>query len=228
MTLLPKTLVCQLLVLPLYLSFNLSFNPAVAQDFQKWETAIANFEKADESQPVRTGKQIVFTGSSSIVGWKSLDKDFPDKKILNRAFGGSQTFEVIHFANRIITPYKPKQVVIYSGDNDLAAGKSPEIVLADFKSLFNKLRKKDQKVLVTFISIKPSPSRRQFMPAIVKTNQLVKDFLRSQKRTSYVDVYNPMLTQNGQPRPELFQSDSLHMVQAGYKLWRTLLEPHLK
>ena len=220
----PKTITSLLAALPLFLSVHF----AIAQDFQKWEPAIANFEKADESQPVKPGKYIVFTGSSSIVGWKSLATDFPDKKILNRAFGGSQTFEVVHFADRIITPYQAKQVVIYSGDNDIAADKSPETVLADFKTLFNKIRKQDKKVVVTFISIKPSPSRKQYMPAIVKANQLVKEFLKSQKRTSYVDVYYPMLTPNGNPRPELFQSDSLHMVQAGYDLWKKLVQPHLK
>ena len=219
-----KTIISLLVALPLYLSVHF----AVAQDFQKWEPAIAGFEKADESHRVKPGKYIVFTGSSSIVGWKSLATDFPRKKILNRAFGGSQTFEVAHFADRIITPYKPKQVVIYSGDNDLAAGKSPETVLADFKTLFNKIREKDQKVLVTFISIKPSPSRKQFMPAIVKANALVKEFLKSQKRTSYADIYYPMLTPNGNPRSELFQPDSLHMVQAGYDLWRSVLKPYLK
>jgi len=205
-----------------------TLNSAVAQEFQKWEPTISGFEKADKQHPITRGKYIVFTGSSSIVGWKSLNADFPDKKILNRAFGGSQTFELVHFANRIIRPYKPKQVVIYSGDNDIAAGQTPEEVLSDFKVLFSKIKQSNRRAVVTFISIKPSPSRKQFMPAIVKTNKLISDFLAEKNKTSFVDIYNPMLTPDGKPRPELFKSDSLHMVQAGYDLWRGILKPYLK
>ena len=210
------------------LSLCCTYSIAVAQDFEKWEPTIAGFEKAAQQHPVKRGKYIVFTGSSSIVGWKTLNADFPHKNILNRAFGGSQTFELVHFADRIIKPYKPKQVVIYSGDNDIAAGKTPEEVLSDFKVLFNKIRKSNRSAVVTFISIKPSPSRKQYMPAIVKTNKLISDFLAENKKTSYVDIYNPMLTPAGKPRPELFKPDSLHMVQAGYDLWREILKPYLK
>lgn len=219
-----KNLVSILAALPFYLFFN----SVSAQDFQKWEETILKFEKADQESPVKKGKYIVFTGSSSIVGWENLKADFPDKKVLNRAFGGSQTFEVLHFADRIITPYKPKQVVLYAGDNDIADDKSPQTVLADFKALFNKIREDKKSTTITFISIKPSPSRRQYMPRIVEANRLVKEFLETKKKTSYVDVYNPMLLPNGQPKPELFKSDSLHMVKAGYDLWREILRPHLK
>ena len=201
---------------------------ASAQDFEKWEPSMAAFQKADQLNPVKRGKYIVFTGSSSIVGWESLLADFPDKKILNRAFGGSQTFELVHFFDRIIEPYRPRQVVIYSGDNDIAAGKTPEQVLSDFKVLFSKIKRSSPRAVVTFISIKPSPSRKQFMPAIVKTNKLIGDFLAEKNKTSYVDIYNPMLTSEGKPRPELFKSDSLHMVQAGYDLWKGILRPYLK
>jgi lysophospholipase L1-like esterase len=211
-----------------FLCVSILTTPVLAQQFDQWETSIVKIEKQAPKLPVKNRKYIVFTGSSSIVFWESLSTDFPNKKVLNHGFGGSQTFEVLHFADRIITPYKPKQVVIYSGDNDIAAGKTPETVLADFNSLFNKIRSADKKTFITYISIKPSPSRRQFMPLMVKANQLVKDFLAARKRTSYIDVYTPMLLPDGNPKPELFKSDSLHMVPAGYKLWAGIVRPYLK
>lgn len=214
-------------IIPVLFTLAFFLVPASAQDFRHWEEAISRIEKSS-ARPVKRGKYIVFTGSSSIVGWESLRADFPGKKILNHGFGGSQTFEVVHFADRIINPYKPKQVVIYAGDNDLASGKSPETVLEDFKRLFRKIRTGSSKSFITFISIKPSPSRRKYMPAIVRTNRLIRDFLASQKRTSYADVYSAMLMPNGQPKPELFKSDSLHMVPAGYELWTEILKPHLR
>ena len=199
----------------------------VGQDFQKWEKEISTLEQEDQPKKPKKGS-IVFTGSSSIRLWENLPEYFPGKRILNRGFGGSQTDEVVYFADRLITTYKPKQVVIYSGDNDIAAGKTPEKVLADFEALFTKIRKATPRATVTFISIKPSPSRKQHLPNINRANALIKEFLEKEKRTAYVDVYNPMLLPSGKPKPELFRADSLHMTKAGYDIWAEVLKPYLK
>lgn len=203
------------------------FSTLQAQDFKQWEAEISAFERADQaSKPPKKGT--VFTGSSSIRLWDSAQQDFPGKKIINRGFGGSQTDAVAYFADRIIVPYKPRQVVIYVGDNDLAAGKTPEKVLADFKDLFFKIRNQVPKATITFLSIKPSPSRIKLLGSIRETNTMIKGFLNSQKRTSYVDVFTPMLLPGGKPRPELFRADSLHMTPAGYAVWKSALAPYLK
>jgi len=202
-------------------------NPVMAQNFAQWEKEISALEQANKVNSAGK-KGIVFTGSSSIRLWEGLPQYFPGKNILNHGFGGSQTDEVAHFADRLITNYKPKQVVIYVGDNDIAAGKSPEKVFADFKDLFIKIRESTPKANITFISIKPSPSRKQYYTAIQETNSLVKDFLEDRKKTAFVDVYTPMLGSNGKPKPGLFRPDSLHMTQAGYDIWAQVLKPYLK
>jgi lysophospholipase L1-like esterase len=214
-------------LLALFCFFRFTPLQAQTQNFARWEKEIAAFEKADQaSRPPKNS--IVFTGSSSIRLWEGVSQDFPGKKILNRGFGGSETDAVAYFADRIVVPYKPRQVVIYVGDNDLAAGKSPEKVLADFKDLFFRIRKQVPQATITFISIKPSPSRMRILGQVRETNLLVKGFLSSQKRTSYVDVFTPMLRANGRPKPELFRADSLHMTRAGYEIWAAALRPHLK
>lgn len=198
-----------------------------AQNFAQWENEITGLEKKAAADPVKK-RSIVFTGSSSIRLWEGLPTYFPGKKIINHGFGGSQTDEVVHFADRLVTPYKPKQVVIYVGDNDLASGKSPEKVFADFRQLFTRIRESRPKATITFISIKPSPSRKQYYAAIQKTNAYIKDFLENQKKAAFVDIYTPMLGQNGKPKPELFRPDSLHMTQAGYDIWGQVLKPYLR
>ncbi len=194
---------------------------------QKWEKEISAFEQQDKTN-IPPRKPIVFTGSSSIRLWETLAQDFNGKKVLNRGFGGSQTHEVLHFADRIILPYRPKQVIIYVGDNDLAAGKTPDQVFTDFKALFQKIRQGSKKTNVVFISIKPSPARRQLLPAITQTNQLINDYLRAQKRTGYVDVFHPMLTPQGKFNPALYRADSLHMTDAGYRIWADAVRPVLR
>lgn len=203
------------------------YGNAHAQQFANFEPEIAAFEKADKAIAPKK-KAIVFTGSSSIRMWGNLNQYFPDKYILNRGFGGSQTEEVAYFADRIVTPYKPKQVVIYVGDNDLAAGKTPAQVLADFKELFDKIRKEKKNTTITYISIKPSPSRKHLMAQMRQTNALIKDFLDQQKKATFVDVFTPMLMPNGKPKPELFRADSLHMTPAGYDIWAKVVQPYLK
>lgn len=211
----------------LTLIFVLCLGTLQAQDFTRWEKEISAFERADKAaKPPK--KAIVFTGSSSIRLWESAPQDFPGKKIINRGFGGSETDAVAYFADRIVVPYKPRQVVIYVGDNDLAAGKTPEKVLADFKDLFSRIRSQVPKATITFLAIKPSPSRIKLLESIRETNTMINGFLNSQKRTSYVDVFTPMLLPGGKPRPELFRADSLHMTPAGYAVWKTALAPYLK
>ncbi|MGA0555793.1 SGNH/GDSL hydrolase family protein [Larkinella sp. VNQ87] len=201
---------------------------AVAQQAAPFENEIQAFEQQDRTTPPPK-KPILFTGSSSIRLWETLQSDFPDKTVLNRGFGGSSLPDVIRFTDRIIIPYKPKQIVIYAGENDVASGKvTAQEVYDRFVTLFTTIRKALPKTPVVFISMKPSPSRRKYLPITIEANRLIKDYLATQRRTQYLDVYTPMLDANGQIRGELFRADSLHMNPKGYEIWTAQLKPLLK
>jgi lysophospholipase L1-like esterase len=193
----------------------------------KFEKDIVAYEKQDQASPPLKKKLIVFAGSSSIVKWTSLKDDFADKNVINRGFGGSQTTDLIEYSDRVISIYKPKQVFIYEGDNDLGAGQSPEQVFNNFQILFDKIRKRSKKVRISFISIKPSPSRKQLIPKIKATNKKIQEFLAEQKNADYIDVFDAMLTTDKAFIPDLYQSDSLHMTPAGYKIWTNQIKPFL-
>ncbi len=123
----------------------------------RFESEIAGFEEQDRAAtPAKDG--VLFVGSSSIRMWK-LGDSFPGESFLNRGFGGSQLADVIHFADRIIAPYQPRVIVLYAGDNDIAAGKSPEQVAADFKTLCKAIHAKSPTSRLIYIGIKPSPAR---------------------------------------------------------------------
>src|SRR6185295_8400606 len=83
-----------------------------------WEEIVA-FAKQDSAQPPPK-HPIVFVGSSSFTKWKGVAADFPGYPIINRGFGGSTLVDVIRYAYDVIIPYRPKQVVIYCGENDFA------------------------------------------------------------------------------------------------------------
>jgi len=205
--------------------FNIVQN--IPPNIEKWEKDIVAFEQQDkEDKPQK--EAILFVGSSSIVKWKNLQDCFPNKYTLNRGFGGSQTDEVHYYAFRMLFPYKPKQVVVYVGDNDIAVGKSPIEVFEDLKDFFEDIRYQLPKAKITFISIKPSPSRWNLMEEFTQTNDMVENYLKTFKNSSYVDIVKPMLTDSGRPNPDYFLSDSLHMTPAGYDVWTKAIAPHLE
>lgn len=197
---------------------------------QAFAAEIAAFQKEDSIlYPFPGQHAIVFTGSSSFRKWETIQSAFPGYPIINRGFGGSTFPDVIRYANDVIIKYSPKQVVIYCGDNDLASSDSitPEIVLERFKTLFLAIRHELPRTAIAFVSIKPSPSRVKLLPKVVKSNDLVKRFLKHKKKTAYIDVYTAMMNTDGSIRQELFIEDDLHMNAAGYAIWQQIIAPYL-
>ena len=204
-----------------------SATPAFAQAKSiKWEKSIAAYEAADKKKmPKEDG--VLFIGSSSIRGWKTIEQDFPNHTVINRGFGGSEIADSIHFANRIIHPYKPKHILLYAGDNDIARGKSAEIVLADFKKFARIIHEKTPQARISFIAIKPSLSRWKLAKKMEKANSLIRTFCRTDAHLSFIDIWKPMLGSDGKPKPELFIRDGLHLNNKGYALWAKIVAPHL-
>ncbi len=195
--------------------------------FAKWEKEIAAFEAADQKQPPPKGG-IVFVGSSSTRLW-DVKKSFPDLPVINRGFGGSQIEDSTHFVERIVVPYEPSAVVFYAGDNDINAGKSAETVAADFKAFAKKVEERLPNTVLFFISIKPSPSRWKHIETQRAANKLISDYCEENCCVAtFVDVVEPMLGADGQPREELFVKDRLHMTAEGYAVWNATLRPHLE
>ena len=195
-----------------------------ALDPTRFEAEIRAFEAADRATPPPPGG-VVFIGSSSIRAWTNVAADFPGVPVLNRGFGGSTLADVVYYMDRILLPYRPRLVVLYAGDNDLAAGRSPARVVADYRAFVARLRAALPAARVVFVSIKPSPSRRTFIARARETNRRIRAIIARDTLQTYVDVFTPMLDRSGEPRPELFEADSLHMTRAGYLLWRARLAP---
>ncbi|MFN7139336.1 MAG: SGNH/GDSL hydrolase family protein [Limisphaerales bacterium] len=192
----------------------------------RWLPAINAFEQSDKTNPPPRNA-VLFIGSSSIRGWKTLAEDFPEHQVINRGFGGSQIEDSVAFAHRIVLPYRPRTVVFYAGDNDLAAGNTPQQVFNDFKAFVSKVHEALPQTKVVFIAIKPSPSRWHLNEKTLEANGLIERFCKSDRRLSFADVYTPMLGTDGSPKPNLFVKDNLHMNAEGYELWTAVVKPHL-
>ncbi len=196
---------------------------------QRWQPDIDIFARLDEQQsPPKNA--ILFVGSSSIRLWDT-QKSFPHLTTINRGFGGSFLVDSEYYADRIIIPYSPRTIVFYAGDNDIAAGKSPAMLLADFKSFTAAVRPALPRTAILYIAIKPSLARWHLWPQMNATNTLIRDYCAAAPRLQFIDIATPMLqpdhSPGGQPRPELFQPDGLHLNDEGYRLWTSILTPIL-
>lgn len=185
--------------------------------------------KTQDSLNPPPANPILLIGSSSFTKWTNVQQMFPGYTILNRAFGGSTLLDLIRYTDQVVFPYNPKQIIIYCGENDVASSDSidSKIVADRFKVLFTKIRSKLPAVPIVFVSMKPSPVRLKFRKTIVQGNQIIKNYLWTQKNTAYIDVYSKMLDANGNDRKELFLEDNLHMKPEGYVIWQEVMLPYL-
>jgi lysophospholipase L1-like esterase len=210
-------------------SLAICFAGTTAAQETPFQKEIDQFKKQDSIQ-MPPKKAILFTGSSSFRVWPGLQDSFPNKTIINRAFGGSSLPHLILYATDVILAYQPKQILIYCGDNDLASSDTVQAVhvLQRFQQLFNIIRNRYPKVHIAFVSIKPSPSREKLVPKMEEANKLIESYLKTKRRTAFIDVYHPMLLSNGKADPTLFIQDNLHMNAKGYAIWTRIIKPYLK
>jgi len=196
-----------------------------------WERSIRSFEKQDLETPP-TKESIVFTGSSSIRYWKTLQEDMAPLPVLNRGFGGSRISDVTYYADRIVLPYKPGGIVFYAGENDISGlvftkKKTSEEVANDFQAFCSKIHTKLPEVPVYFISIKPPKRRRKLWPEMQEVNRLVEEICASDNRLNYIDIVESTLDAEGNPRHDIFKWDGIHLNEKGYEIWTSVMKPVL-
>ena len=199
---------------------------ATAQQTKPFWSEIQAFQKQDSiAMPPKNG--IVFVGSSSVRMWKDAEETFRKYQVINRGFGGSTLADAILYQDELIFRYEPRQVVIYTGENDVASGVSATETFDRFKTLVTNIRAKMPEVPLVFLSMKESPSRKQYRDTLLKANAMIKDYMSTMPKAVYLDVNAKMLDKAGNTRPELFREDMLHLKKQGYDIWEKALRPYL-
>lgn len=195
---------------------------------ERWRDSLDAFAAADRVRAPQPGG-VLFVGSSSIRLWTDLEQQFQTQPVVvKRGFGGSRMADCTRYLERLVLPYQPRLVIVYAGDNDLAEGRSPQDVLASFTAFVEGVHEALPHTRIAYLSIKPSPLREALLPQVQETNRLIAQFVAAQPELAYIDVYSKMLDADGHPRKELFSADSLHMNEAGYALWKSVIDPYLR
>ena len=187
---------------------------------------INEFKRLDKENFPEKGR-ILFTGSSSIRFWNSLEKDMKPLKVLNRGFGGAHISHVIHHFDDIVRPYSPKAIVFFCGTNDLTALKTPEETLNDFKKFLNLVKNEFGTIKVYMIGIKPSVDRLYLDEEERVFNNSVSFLAKEDPYLEYINVWDLMLNEDGTRMPDLYVEDGLHMNPKGYEIWTQLVRESL-
>ncbi|MEQ9286900.1 MAG: GDSL-type esterase/lipase family protein [Cyclobacteriaceae bacterium] len=193
----------------------------------KWEKSIASFEQHDQKNSIQKGGNL-FIGSSSFTIWRDVQEYFPGRKITNRGFGGSQTSDLWQFRDRLILPYEPSQVIIYVGENDIAAEESPRQVVGEGIELIEWVISNFPEARVAFVSMKPSLKRWHLKDQMQEANKKYEKYARKNDNVNYINVWDAMLGDDGTPRKDIFLEDGLHMNKNGYAIWQSIFDPFLK
>ncbi len=199
---------------------------SAAKTASRWAKDMAAFAAADRVTPPPAAP-IVFTGSSSIRRWDDLAKDFPHDRVLNRGFGGSQFSDIRTHFEELILQYHPRQVVIYSGGNDINAKKPVDEVFADMKAIVDRIHRELPQTRVVVVAVALNPKRWEQREEVIALNKKMADYLSRDSRDAFADVVPSMLQADGTPKPDIFVADRLHMNRKGYELWIPVIKPLL-
>jgi len=205
---------------------SLAGSPPADPDPNRFAKEIDAFRDLDSKNSV-PADPVLFLGSSSIRMWRTHDS-FPALPVINRGFGGSHICDVIYFADRVLLPYKPRVIVFYAGDNDIAAGKSAGRVFDDTRHFADLVHQRLPAAKIIFLAIKPSTQRWSFWPEMKRANELIRAFSQKDKRRFFADVATPVLRPDGTPDDSLFLDDKLHLNSKGYEVWTRALSPLLR
>jgi len=185
---------------------------------------IAAFQKKEKEHPPRHGA-ILFVGSSILRCWETLEHDMRPLPVLNRAFGGARTWEVLHYMDRIVLPYKPRIILYYCGSNDISYHAAPEEISCRFQLFAERVHQELPQALIFFVSIIKAPQKAGQWPAIDLTNAMVKGYCQATAACAFIDLNPIMFDRLQQPRPEFYLEDGLHLRPAAYKEMCAVIKP---
>ena len=183
----------------------------------RFEPNVAAYEAADKAAPPPVGA-ILLVGDSQFYRWKTLADDLPGYTVVNRGIDSFQASDLAYFAERLVYPYNPRFIVTHVGGNDVNNGRTPAQILADFRTFVAKVRARYPGVPIAFSSTTPGPGRWTQAAERVATNTRVAEYVATQRNLHFIDLWQAMLTKDGQPREELWVEDRIHPNQAGYRI----------
>ncbi len=201
---------------------------AQSEDPLVWDKAISALESKTRGL-YGPGEGVVFIGSSSIRMWSTLEDDMSPLPVIQHGFGGSKLNDIVYYAERLVNVYQPRAVVVFAGTNDIvpAASKTPQVLLASYQEFVRKIRVDQPALPIFYIGITPSPLRWAVWPIAQSTNQLIEAWSETDPNLHFIDTSGALMGSDGEPNPENYIIDGLHLNKRGYGIWREIIRAQL-
>jgi lysophospholipase L1-like esterase len=176
-------------------------------------------------QTVQDGCAIWFVGSSTVSRWTSLQEDMRPWSTRNRGIGGATLKELNQRFLNEEHPQRPRAIVFYAGENDLAFGVPVEKAVESFGTFMDSKSKKLGTTPVFFMSVKPSPVRWETSADQEAYNAGIRAIAQRRGDLHYIDTRDSFIT-NGKPGP-FYDSDGLHLNSDGYQIFSRAVQQAL-
>ena len=196
----------------------------------RFESGIVEFEKLDKTEKY-SPQAILFTGSSYIKRWTSIQQDLAPHEIIHRGFGGSNIGEMAYYIDRIMGNHQFQAIFFYSGSNDITVSnqdKSPEQVLETFKYIVKSVRQKHPNTIIYYIAISPNEQRWAVWDRIIEANKFLKTYCEQTPNLHFIETDLKLLGKDGKYQSDLYVDDKLHFNEKGYKIWSEIINQELK
>ena len=194
-------------------------------DFKRYE--------ADINELILRGGEkdaTVFYGSSTFTFWgnKKLKKDMSPIEVINCGFGGSTAHDAAHWYKKVVKPLRPKLLVWYEGDNDIALEYTSDEVLEITSDLFDKMKSDFPGLKLLIVSVKKSIARKELWAKIDELNSKMFEYANSKDYIRYVDTNEIAFDKKGNARADIYVEDKLHFNERGYELLKALIKPVIR
>lgn len=190
----------------------------------RFDDAITAFLEADKTNPPPKGA-ILFIGSSIFRQWARLKEHMAPLPVFNRAFGGSQTSDILYHMDKIVLSYEPKVIVYYCGSNDINANHKAPAIADRFRQFVTRVRARLPQTRILYVSINRAPQKETKWATVNAANTLIKEYCDSDKRLGFIDVNPALFDKEGEPRLELYQPDKLHLLEPAYDEFAAIIKP---
>jgi lysophospholipase L1-like esterase len=170
---------------------------------------------------------VLFYGSSTFTLWHDAEARFAGDGVVNHGFGGATLADCLEYFDRLVTPFVPRALILYAGDNDLDNGSSPETVLALLEAIIARKRAALGAMPLAFVSIKISRARLPIMHTIAYLNRIAARRLEGESDCTFVDFTRRLVGRGYESWLAYYSEDALHMNEAGYRVLAQTLREYL-
>ncbi len=170
---------------------------------------------------------ILFVGSSIFHRWTTLQTQMAPLPIVNIAFDGAQTDDLLRLVDSQVVPRRPKVVAYYGGSNDVDAGEPAAAIVSRIKDFITRVTTALPDAQVVFVSVNRAPEKRARWDVVDAVNHQIEQWASPATRVVYVDVNPALFNADGTPRLDFFMTDRLHLRPPAYEEFTRILKPVL-